>query len=78
MKPEKKFSILIEDPLEKLIYETLEKNNTPILISELKEKVNVSNKKFDKTTKSMIDKGLLKFIKNEEGVFYEHMIKGIE
>ena len=41
------------------------------LLSEIKEKVGLSNKKWDKAVKGLVEKKLVKVIKNEEGLFIE-------
>jgi len=47
------------------------KQNKFSLLSEVKEKVGLSNKKWDKAVKGLVEKKLVKVIKNEKGLFIE-------
>ena len=68
MKPEQNIYSLTED--EKTILKTIKQNNTSILF-EVKEKVGLSNKKWDKSIKGLCEKKLAKVTKNDNGLFIE-------
>ena len=71
MKPEQKAIPLSEE--EKLIVEVLKKE-TPILLNSLKEKVGLSNKKWDKAIKGLTKNKLAEVKKTEEGLWCSLMI----
>tara|TARA_Y100000766_G_C18726258_1_gene516513 strand:- start:332 stop:856 length:525 start_codon:yes stop_codon:yes gene_type:complete len=66
MRPEKKLLDMNEE--EKIVFELLKKQN-PISIKILKEKSNLSGKKWDKTIKSLVKKNFLKVIE-ENNLFF--------
>ena len=66
MRPEKKAVELTEE--EKIIHGLLKKSN-PILLASLKEKAELSNKKWDVSLKGLTKKGLVKVEKTDEGLF---------
>ncbi|MAS30239.1 MAG: hypothetical protein CMC44_06500 [Flavobacteriaceae bacterium] len=66
MRPEKKPLDMNEE--EKIVFEILKKKN-PISIKILKEKSNLSGKKWDKTIKSLVKKNFLKVIE-ENNLFF--------
>ncbi|WP_457615887.1 lysine--tRNA ligase [Lutibacter sp.] len=66
MKPEKKTIELTED--EKTVFNLL-KNNTPILLNDLKSQSGLSNKKWDKTIKGLTKNKLAKVTNTEDGLF---------
>ena len=66
MRPEKKPLDMNEE--EKIVFELLKKQN-PISIKILKEKSNLSGKKWDKTIKSLVKKNFLKVIE-ENNLFF--------
>ena len=66
MRPEKKPLDMNEE--EKIVFELLKKH-TPISIKILKEKSNLSGKKWDKTIKSLVKKNFLKVIE-ENNLFF--------
>ena len=66
MKPEQKKVELTED--EKQVVNAL-KSKTPQLIAELKDHVELSNKKWDKSLKGLRKKEVIEVEKTEEGVF---------
>ena len=68
MRPEKKQVAMTDE--EKAVFEIL-KNNTPILLTDLKAKSGLSNKKWDKTIKGLTKKKLAKVDKNDDGLFVE-------
>ncbi|WP_268224880.1 lysine--tRNA ligase [Sinomicrobium oceani] len=66
MRPEKK---KVEMTVEEMdIYSEIPKNGR-MLLSEVKEKAGLSNKKWDKTLKSLTSKGFVKVDKTDEGLF---------
>ena len=71
MKPEQKKIILSEE--EKNIFNIIMQNKTSVL-TEVKGKVNLSNKKWDKAIKGLVQKKVAKIVKNNKGLFIE-MIK---
>ena len=66
MRPEKKPLDMNEE--EKIVFELLKKQN-PISIKILKDKSNLSGKKWDKTIKSLVKKNFLKVIE-ENNLFF--------
>ena len=66
MKPEQKAAVLSEE--EKIIFDLLKSGN-PIVLSVLKEKSGLSNKKWDTSIKGLTKSNLAKVFKNEEGLF---------
>ena len=66
MKPKKKSIILTNE--EKLIFGLLKKES-PVLLRLLKEKVDLSNKKWDKAIKSLTQNKLAKVTKDEKGLW---------
>ncbi|MDD7888194.1 lysine--tRNA ligase [Flavivirga sp. 57AJ16] len=68
MRPEKKTVEMSED--EKAVFNIL-KANSPIELNALKGQSGLSNKKWDKTIKSLTGKKVAKVAKNEEGLFIE-------
>ena len=66
MKPKKKSIILTNE--EKLIFGLLKKES-PVLLRFLKEKVDLSNKKWDKAIKGLTQNKLAKVTKDEQGVW---------
>jgi lysyl-tRNA synthetase class 2 len=68
MKPEKNIDSLTLE--EKNLFGFVKQNKFSLL-SEIKEKVSLSNKKWDKAVKGLVEKKLVKVIKNEEGLFIE-------
>ncbi len=68
MKPEQIKIDLTEE--EKNILNII-KQNIPSLMTEVKEKVNLSNKKWDKSIKGLVEKKIAKVIKNDKGLFIE-------
>ena len=68
MRPEKKEVKLNEE--EKKVFEFMKKNKKA-KIGELKDFAELSNKKWDKTIKSLTKNKLLKVFKNDSGIFVE-------
>jgi lysyl-tRNA synthetase class 2 len=68
MKPEKNTDSLSLE--EKDLFGFIKQNKFSLL-SEVKEKVGLSNKKWDKAIKGLVEKKLVKVIKNEKGLFIE-------
>jgi len=66
MKPEKKAVALTDEA--KGVLEVL-KNNTPILLNDLKAQSELSNKKWDKSIKELTKNTLAKVEKNDDGLF---------
>jgi lysyl-tRNA synthetase class 2 len=66
MKPEQKAAVLSEE--EKIIFDLL-KSESPFVLSVLKEKSGLSNKKWDTSIKGLTKSNLVKVFKNEEGLF---------
>ena len=66
MKPEQKAAVLSEE--EKIIFDLLKSGN-PVVLSVLKEKSGLSNKKWDTSIKGLTKSNLAKVFKNEEGLF---------
>jgi len=66
MKPEQKAAVLSEE--EKIIFDLLKSGN-PVVLSVLKEKSGLSNKKWDTSIKGLTKSKLAKVFKNEEGLF---------
>jgi lysyl-tRNA synthetase class 2 len=66
MKPEQKAAVLSEE--EKIIFDLLKSEN-PVVLSVLKEKSGLSNKKWDTSIKGLTKSNLAKVFKNEEGLF---------
>jgi len=66
MKPEQKAAVLSEE--EKIIFDLLKSGN-PVVLSILKEKSGLSNKKWDTSIKGLTKSKLAKVFKNEEGLF---------
>ena len=66
MKPEQKAAVFSEE--EKIIFDLLKSGN-PIVLSVLKEKSGLSNKKWDTSIKGLTKSNLVKVFKNEEGLF---------
>ena len=66
MKPKKKSIILNNE--EKLIFGLLKKES-PVLLKFLKEKVDLSNKKWDKAIKGLTQNKLAKVTKDEQGLW---------
>ena len=71
MKPEQKSIPLSEE--EKLVLELLKKES-PIALNQLKEQSGLSNKKWDKTIKSLTKNQLAKVYKNNQGLCVETSI----
>ena len=65
MKPEKKAVEMNED--EKIIFNIL-KSTSSMALSDLKNKAGLSNKKWDKTSKGMTAKGIIKIENTEDGL----------
>jgi len=70
MKPEQKSIPLTEE--EKNVLELLKKES-PIEINTIKEKSSLSNKKWDKTIKSLTKNNLAKVVKDEKGLWVEFL-----
>ena len=68
MRPEKNEVKLNEE--EKKVFEFMKKNKK-VEIGELKDFAELSNKKWDKTIKSLTKNKLLKVFKNDTGIFVE-------
>ena len=68
MKPEVKQVAMSDD--EKVVFNIL-KDNSPILLNDLKTQSGLSNKKWDKTIKGLTKHGLTKVNKTDEGLFVE-------
>ena len=68
MRPEKKAPEMTAD--EKIIYDMLQEGNQ-YLLSEIKEKVAFSGKKWDTSLKALTSKGLIQVTKTDEGLFLE-------
>ena len=66
MKPEQKAAVLSEE--EKIIFDLL-KSGSPFVLSVLKEKSGLSNKKWDTSIKGLTKSNLAKVFKNEDGLF---------
>ena len=66
MKPEQKAAVFSEE--EKIIFDLL-KSESPFVLSVLKEKSGLSNKKWDTSIKGLTKSNLVKVFKNEEGLF---------
>jgi lysyl-tRNA synthetase class 2 len=69
MKPEKKAVALTEE--EKLVLDHLKANST-MELGALKGLADMSNKKWDQTTKSLSGKGLIQIEKTESGLFVHY------
>ena len=69
MKPEKKAVALTEE--EKLVLDHLKSNGT-MELGALKGLADMSNKKWDQTTKSLSGKGLIQIEKTESGLFVHY------
>jgi lysyl-tRNA synthetase class 2 len=70
MKPEKNIESLSEE--EKNILNIIKQNN-PSILSDVKGKVELSNKKWDKAIKKLVEKKIIKVKKKEESIFIELM-----
>ena len=71
MKPERRIAADIElNDAEKALLEIL-KNNTPILLNDLKAQSGLSNKKWDKAIKGLTKNKLAKVEKTDDGLFVE-------
>lgn len=70
MKPEKKAPSVELNENEKLVLEKL-KASSPVELNTLKEQAGLSNKQWDKTTKSLRDHGLVKITKEEDKLTIE-------
>jgi lysyl-tRNA synthetase class 2 len=68
MKPERKAPAMTDD--EKLVFNIL-KNNTPILLNDLKSKSELSNKKWDKAIKGLTKSKLASVNNTDNGLFVE-------
>jgi lysyl-tRNA synthetase class 2 len=68
MKPERKAPAMTDD--EKLVFNIL-KNNTPILLNDLKSKSELSNKKWDKAIKGLTKSKLASVNNTDDGLFVE-------
>ena len=68
MKPEKNAPSLTEE--EKLIFEWVQKES-PALLSSIKEKCNLSNKKWDVSIKGLTQKKMVRVVKNDQGLIIE-------
>ncbi len=68
MKPEVKQVAMTDD--EKVVFNIL-KDNSPILLNDLKTQSGLSNKKWDKTIKGLTKNSLAKVTKSDEGLFVE-------
>lgn len=68
MRPEKKQIAMTDE--EKAVFDIL-KNNSPILLNDLKSQSGLSNKKWDKTIKGLTKKQLVKVEKLDDGLFVE-------
>lgn len=68
MKPEQKQVAMTDD--EKVVFGIL-KNNSHILLNDLKDQSGLSNKKWDKTIKGLTKHGVAKVNKTDEGLFVE-------
>jgi len=68
MKPEKNIESLSEE--EKNILNIIKQNN-PSILSDIKRKVGLSNKKWDKAIKKLVEKKIIKVTKIGEGIFIE-------
>ena len=68
MKPEQKQVAMSDD--EKVIFNIL-KDNSPILLNDLKTQSGLSNKKWDKTIKGLTKNGIAKVTKTDDGLFVE-------
>ena len=68
MKPEQKQVAMTDD--EKAVFAIL-KNNSPILLNDLKAQAGLSNKQWDKTIKGLTKLGVAKVNKTDEGLFVE-------
>ena len=68
MKPEVKQVAMSDD--EKVVFNIL-KDNSPILLNDLKTQSGLSNKKWDKTIKGLTKNGIAKVNKTEAGLFVE-------
>ena len=67
MKPEKKFNIELNEE-EKLVFSIIKKDGK-IKLNDLKSRSKLSNKKWDKTIKSLTRNKLAKVEKNDDGLF---------
>ena len=70
MKPEKNIESLSEE--EENILNTIKQNN-PSILSDVKGKVELSNKKWDKAIKKLVEKKIIKVKKKEGSIFIELM-----
>ena len=68
MKPEQKQVAMTDE--EKAVFAIL-KSNSPILLNDLKVQSGLSNKKWDKTIKSLTKLGIAKVNKTDDGLFVE-------
>ncbi len=68
MKPEVKQVAMSDD--EKVVFNIL-KDNSPIELSTLKTQSGLSNKKWDKTIKSLTKNGIAKVSKTDDGLIVE-------
>ena len=66
MKPEVKQVAMNDD--EKMVFNIL-KDNSPILLNDLKTQSGLSNKKWDKTIKGLTKNGIAKVSKTDDGLF---------
>ncbi len=71
MKPEKKFNIELNEE-EKLVFSIIKKNGK-IKLNDLKSRSKLSNKKWDKTIKSLTRNKLAKVEKNNDGLFISRL-----
>ena len=68
MKPEQKTVELTEE--EKMVLQHI-KETQPAVLTAIKEKAGLSNKKWDKAIKGLGQKKVVQVVKNEEGLFVE-------
>ena len=71
MKPEKKFNIELNEE-EKLVFSIIKKDGK-IKLNDLKSRSKLSNKKWDKTIKSLTRNKLAKVEKNDDGLFISQL-----
>ncbi len=71
MKPEKKLNIELNEE-EKLVFSIIKKNGK-IKLNDLKSRSKLSNKKWDKTIKSLTRNKLAKVEKNNDGLFISRL-----
>ncbi len=71
MKPEKKFNIELNEE-EKLVFSIIKKDGK-IKLNDLKSRSKLSNKKWDKTIKSLTRNKLAKVEKNDDGIFISQL-----